>query len=109
MAWEHVQFDQMAWAQGNHPLEQKKVSLGCMSMVQFEPGFADPNWCERAHAIYLVEGTLHLEFEDETIAISRGQSVWIDQGTRHRASVRGGPAAIAFIVSDVQAASAAHS
>jgi quercetin dioxygenase-like cupin family protein len=101
MAWEHTQFDQMDWAQGNHPLEHKKVSQGCLSVLQFEPGFSDPAWCERSHAMFVMEGTLHIEFDEETVAVGAGQSLWIDQGTRHRASVRGGPAAVVFIVSDV--------
>jgi quercetin dioxygenase-like cupin family protein len=107
MAWSLAPFDSMAWAPGNHPLEQKKVGPAGLTLLSFEPGFSDSNWCERSHAIYVVQGTLHVELSDETVALQAGEALWIDAGTKHRASVRGGPAALVFIISDVAQSDAA--
>ncbi len=101
MGYSTANFTDIPWAQGAHPLEQKKVADGGMTLLQFEPGFDDPNWCERSHALFVVQGTLHLEFESETVALEAGAGIWIDPGTPHRASVRRGAPAIVFAVSDL--------
>ncbi len=101
MGYSAADFDQMPWTPGGHPLEQKKVANAGLSLLQFEPGFDDPNWCERSHVMFVLQGTLHLEFEGETVALEAGRALWIDAGTPHRASVRGGAPALVFIASDV--------
>ncbi len=101
MNWSLAKFDEMEWAQGAHPLEQKKVGPNGMTLLMFEPGFEDPNWCPRSHVVYVLQGTLSFAFETRTIAVAAGQALHIDAETPHRAFVGGGPAALVFIISDV--------
>lgn len=100
MNWSLAAFDEIPWATGAHPLEQKKVGPGGLALLQFEPGFSDPNWCPRSHVLFVVQGTLHLEFEGDTLELGPGQALWIEPGTPHRAAVRGGPAVVVFAASD---------
>lgn len=96
------EFASMPFEQGGHPLEQKKVcGERPAALLRFAPGFADPNWCVRAHVIYVLSGTLELELHDRRELITAGNGCWLDAGTAHRAGNPGSEPVVAFIVSDV--------
>lgn len=73
-----------------------------MAMLRFEPGFSDPNWCERSHVLFVTHGELAVELEEQTVTLGAGQALWLAPGTRHRVAVVGGQAALLLAVSDVQ-------
>lgn len=102
MAFTRVPFGSMSWEPGNHALEKKKTLLGRgVGLLEFAPGFADPNWCERSHVLYIVQGMLELEFDEGMATLSEGQCGVLDRGTRHRAKNPGDETAIVFVVSDI--------
>jgi quercetin dioxygenase-like cupin family protein len=70
-------------------------------LLRFEPGFADPSWCERAHVIYVLSGTLELELRERTQRVTAGNACWLDAGTPHRASNPTEEPAVLVIVSDI--------
>jgi len=87
MPFSHIDFASMPWAAGGHPLEHKKLDPASGAvLLRFAPGFADPNWCTRSHVLYVLEGTLTVEFENTSLTVDTGQACGIDAGTRHRAS-----------------------
>lgn len=95
----------MRWEQGGHPLERKKVDSGTpATLLEFAPGFADPNWCRRGHTGYVLSGVFRMEFEPEG-EISRiedyaaGEGFHIEAGVPHRASNPGTVATELFVVS----------
>lgn len=96
-------FTASGWVQSpTHPLEQKKVVAGrSAALLQFAPGFADPNACPRSHVIYVLEGVLELELDDRVERIAAGEACWIDRGSSHRARNPGAVNTVVFIVSDV--------
>jgi quercetin dioxygenase-like cupin family protein len=95
-------FTAAPFEQGGHPLEQKKVARDRpVGLLRFAPGFADPNWCSRAHAIYVLQGTLELELRDRVQRVPAGDACWLDAGTEHRARTAGDEPVLAFIVSDI--------
>jgi hypothetical protein len=97
-----IAFANAPFEPGGHPLEQKKVCAERPAvLLRFEPGFADPNWCERAHVIYVLSGTLELELRDGTRRVAAGDGCWLDHGTAHRARNPGSEPVELFIVSDV--------
>lgn len=108
-AHELVPFDAMAWAEGNHPLESKKVGGAGLTLLRFEPGFSDPTWCERSHVFFVTHGTLEIELQDARLRVAAGQALWLEAGTRHRASVAGGDAVVVFVASDVRVQDARRS
>lgn len=103
MAVTRLPFAGIDWAQSpTHPLEKKKVVAGrSAALLQFAPGFADPNPCERSHVLYVLSGTLELELDDRVERIAAGEACWVDRGSRHRARNPGAENAVVFIVSDV--------
>jgi quercetin dioxygenase-like cupin family protein len=102
MGWVHAELDRLEWTPGNHPLEEKKVGAGGITLLRFAPGFSDPNWCERSHLLFVVEGTLCVDFRERRVEVSAGQALWLDGGTAHRASVPGAQAAIVLAASDLR-------
>lgn len=87
-----------------HPLEAKKVVPGFgAGLLRFAPGFSDPNWCERSHVLYVLEGALELELPDRVERMQAGDACWVERGSAHRARNAGAADTIVFIVSDVVA------
>jgi quercetin dioxygenase-like cupin family protein len=108
MSCTHFEFASAPFVPGGHPLEQKKVCAERpVGLLRFAPGFADPNWCERAHVIYVLSGVLELELREGTQRVAAGNGCWLDAGTPHRASNPGSQPADMIIVSDVALVTAA--
>ena len=79
-------FTSVEWTAGGHPLERKKlVGSQPAVLLEFAPDFEDPNWCERAHVVYVLEGTLEFILDDSTVRVPAGCGCVLDRGTRHRA------------------------
>ena len=98
MAHETLDFEKLPWQPGAHPLEKKKLgALGGATLLRFEPGFEDPNWCVNGHAGYVLRGTLRLAFDEAIAEVSEGEGFVIDPGTRHRATNSGREAVELFI------------
>lgn len=99
--------DALPWTQGGHPLERKKASAQRpMLLIEFAPGFIDPNLCLRSHVIYVLSGVLSLELADGSERgperFGAGQACWLDAGTTHRARNDGEVPVVAFIASDLE-------
>lgn len=98
MAHEKLDYPRIDWQPGGHPLERKKLgALGGATLLRFEPGFEDPNWCVNGHAGYVLEGTLRLDFDGEVVEVGEGEGFVIDPGTRHRAAQAGRGPVVLFI------------
>ena len=98
MAFERVALPLQAWVQGGHPLERKKTapSRG-LTLLEFAPGFADPNWCENGHFMFVLAGTFELELEGGIETLQPGEACFVDPGTRHKAR-NGGSAVVQLLV-----------
>ena len=97
--------DELAWVQGAHPLERKKAAAARpMLVIEFAPGFADPNQCLRSHVIYVLSGELCLQLDERVERVAAGQACWIDAGTEHRARNDGEVKVVAFVASDLEVA-----
>jgi quercetin dioxygenase-like cupin family protein len=92
----------MPWHPGGHPLEKKKTGAARpVTLLEFTPGFADPNWCERAHVFLILAGTLELELKEGPAQLAAGECAIVDAGTPHRARNPGDAPCVLFVVSDV--------
>ena len=99
MSFTRLPFTSLAWTPGAHPLEQKKLIDGCpVVLLEFAPGFEDPNWCENGHAIYVLEGTLELVLDSGTERIHAGDGCVLDRNTRHKAKNPGNVPVRLFVV-----------
>ncbi len=86
MSFARIPFPSLDWQPGAHPLERKKTLDGKqVVLLEFAPGFEDPNWCERGHIIYVVEGSFGLILRDRLERMETGEACVLEQGTPHRA------------------------
>ncbi len=93
-------FSRMEWSLAA-PLESKKTCADPrVSMLQFDPGFSDPNWCVNAHVGLVLSGSIELEFEDSGEVYGEGDAFVIHGGTRHRARNSGPSPVRLFIVTN---------
>ena len=98
MAHEKLDYSRIDWQPGAHPLERKKAGvLGGATLLRFEPGFEDPNWCVNGHAGFVLEGALRLALDEGFLDVGEGEGFVIDPGTRHRAANAGPRAVVLFI------------
>ena len=103
MAYTEVDFPDLPWTAGNHPLERKQVApTSPLAMLEFAPGFVDPNWCERSHVILVLRGVLEFELKDGVRRLERGKACIIDAGTAHRARNAADEPVLAFIASETE-------
>lgn len=100
MAFSPLPFSSIDWVAGVHPLERKKrVGNHAAVLLEFAPAFEDPHWCERAHIILVLEGTLDLVLAERTERIPAGNGCVLDAKTPHRAKNAGPGSVRLFVVS----------
>jgi len=100
MTFTRFPFSSIDWAAGSHPLEKKKsFADGPVVMLDFAPGFADPNWCERGHIIHVLEGILDLQLKESTERVAAGDACVLAPGTAHRAANPGSEPVRLLVVS----------
>jgi len=87
MACRAIDFTAASWQPGAHPLERKKTAAEApVGLLEFAPGFEDPNPCRRGHAAYVIEGEIALVLEDgREVRARAGNAFHLDPGTVHRA------------------------
>jgi quercetin dioxygenase-like cupin family protein len=102
MGFTHLPFPHLEWQTGvATDLERKKaIDPVAAALLEFAPGFVDPQWCERGHVGLVLEGELSFDLDGSQETLSHGEGFVIDAGTRHRASNRGEVPCRLFIVSD---------
>lgn len=88
-----ISFADVPWQRSGPSCRIKEIVRGRqqLRLVEFQKGFEEDGWCEKGHVGYVVEGTLSIEFPDQTVSAKAGDGVWIPAGhqTRHRAHVVG--------------------
>lgn len=70
-----------------------------LRLVTYSSGFRADHWCAKGHIVYVVSGSLVIEYEDETRTVLDTGAGWHapdDSSPRHRVSCESG--ATIFIV-----------
>jgi quercetin dioxygenase-like cupin family protein len=101
MACRLIDFGATPWLPGAHALERKKTATDvAVTLLEFAPGFADPNPCRRGHAAFVLEGEIALVLENGTeVRAGAGSAFHLDPGTVHRARNPGDQPVRLFIYS----------
>jgi len=100
MSFTRLPFTSLGWTPGVHPLEKKQVVEGHpVALLEFAPGFQDPNWCVRGPIIYVLDGALELVLDGGTEQLGAGDGCVLERNTRHRAKNPGSAPVRLFVVS----------
>jgi len=86
-----IQFDDIDWVVvGPHAREKRSRSVDqACRILQLAPGFKEADWCQKAHAGYVIDGHFSIEFRDRVIQYRADDGFCIQSGieSEHRAIV----------------------
>jgi quercetin dioxygenase-like cupin family protein len=80
-----IEFDKIAWDTPMKGIRAKRfVHEGRqLRLVEYTPEM-EPHWCENGHFGRVIEGTLEVKFDKETLVYGAGDGVFIPSGKAHR-------------------------
>ncbi|HET8579105.1 MAG TPA: cupin domain-containing protein, partial [Methylomirabilota bacterium] len=55
-----------------------------LRLVEFLPGFSDPDWCAKGHVVYVLEGVIESEYADHVTTRPAGEAYVLPPGVKHR-------------------------
>lgn len=88
-----VVFDELPWEVTAPGARSKSLVRGGrkLRLVEFTEDFAEPGWCTKAHAGYVLEGRMRIAFPGRTEDFAEGDGIIIGGGEdeRHRVKVIG--------------------
>jgi quercetin dioxygenase-like cupin family protein len=98
---EHViDFRDIGWEIQRPGVRFKSRTKGdqTIRLVEFTNGVIEEDWCIRGHIGFVLEGELEIDFGQSVSLLTKGDGLYIPEGTRHRATVRhGGSAVLVFV------------
>lgn len=81
-----VEFEQLAWQALSPGARQKSLVYGnkTIRLVEFTKEFIEPDWCEKAHIGYILEGEMEINFNGIVKRAKTGDGIIIPDGVQHR-------------------------
>ena len=100
-----VEFDSLAWQEALPGARFKAFSDGRkqMRLLEFTSGFVEPDWCEKGHAGFVLQGELEIDFDGKLVRYAEGAGILIPPGAASKHKARSvTPTVRLFLVEDVQ-------
>lgn len=99
-----IDFDSLPWESPLPGARFKAYREGAkqVRLLEFSSEFVEPDWCEKGHVGFVLEGTLEVDFNGRVVAYSKGSGIFISAGaeTAHKARAMT-PVARLILVEDV--------
>jgi quercetin dioxygenase-like cupin family protein len=94
-----VDFESTGWTdRGAARLKELTAHGKRLRLVEFLPGFSDPDWCQKGHVVYVLEGAIDSEYEDGRASRRAGEGYVIPGGIKHRSrNPHGQPAKLLIV------------
>ena len=85
-----IEFQLMPWntpisgvRSKTHQQAQRQIRL-----VEFAREFVEPDWCQKGHIGYVLEGEAELDFDGEKVLVSAGDGIMISPGEADKHKMR---------------------
>lgn len=78
-----IDFDALPW-QSPLPGARFKVhreNARQLRLVEFTPEFVEPDWCQKGHVGFVLEGILEVSFSGRVVVYPQGSGVFISPGS----------------------------
>jgi hypothetical protein len=77
-----VQFDTLEWHNLTHGARFKVFQSGTkqLRLVEFSSEFLEPDWCEKGHIGYVIQGELEIDFHGHIVRYPEGSGINIPNG-----------------------------
>jgi hypothetical protein len=78
-----VLFDEMEWQNGIHGARLKAFCSGTkqLRLLELTSEFVEPDWCEKGHVGFVVQGELEIDFHGHLVRYPEGSVISIPSGT----------------------------
>ena len=99
-----VVFDSLAWQAASPGARFKVFGDGHkqMRLLEFASEFIEPNWCEKGHVGFVLQGELEIDFDGQIVRYGEGAGIFIPHGAPARHKARSiTPTVLLFLVEDV--------
>jgi hypothetical protein len=97
-----ILFDSLEWQNGIHGARSKVFCSGTkqLRLLELTREFIEPEWCEKGHMGFVVQGELEIDFQGHLVRYPQGSGIFILAGSAHKARAIT-PVALLFLVEDV--------
>jgi len=55
-----------------------------LRLAEFGKDFVEPDWCNKGHIGYILEGQLEIDFSGNAVSFKPGDGIFIPQGQKHK-------------------------
>jgi len=55
-----------------------------LRLAEFGKGFVEPDWCNKGHIGYILEGQLEIDFSGNAVSFYPGDGIFIPPGEQHK-------------------------
>lgn len=99
-----ILFDELEWQDGIHGARFKAFRDGAkqLRLLEFTSEFVEPDWCEKGHIGFVVQGELELDFRGLPVRYPQGSGIYIPTGSASAHKARSvSPTVTLFLVEDL--------
>jgi quercetin dioxygenase-like cupin family protein len=99
-----VLFDALEWQSSIHGARFKAFRSGTkqLRLVEFTSEFVEPDWCEKGHIGYVIQGELEIDFHGNLVRYPEGSGIFIPSGSASGHKARSvTPKVLLFLVEDI--------
>jgi quercetin dioxygenase-like cupin family protein len=98
---EHViDFRDIGWQVQRPGVRIKSRTKGdqTIRLVEFTGGVLEEDWCIKGHIGLVLDGEMEIDFGQSVSKLTKGDGLYIPEGTRHRATVSASGSAVLVFV-----------
>jgi quercetin dioxygenase-like cupin family protein len=99
-----ILFDELDWQDGIHGARFKAFRNGSkqLRLLEFTAEFVEPEWCEKGHVGFVVQGELEIDFNGDSIRYPEGSGIFIPAGAASAHKARSiTPVVLLFLVEEI--------
>lgn len=77
-----ILFAELEWQTGIHGARFKVFRSGAkqLRLLEFTSEFVEPDWCEKGHVGFVVQGELEIDFRGSVVRYPQGSALFIPSG-----------------------------
>jgi hypothetical protein len=99
-----ILFDSLEWQDGIRGARFKAFRSGNkqLRLLEFTSEFVEPDWCEKGHIGFVVQGELEIDFHGHLVKYPEDSGIFIPAGSESAHKARSiTPTATLFLVEDI--------
>jgi quercetin dioxygenase-like cupin family protein len=105
MEQHRILFDALEWQSGIRGARFKVFRSGNkqLRLLEFTSEFVEPDWCEKAHVGFVIQGELEIDFLGAVVRYAQGSGIFIPAGSASAHKGRSVTSTVQlFLVEDIE-------